>query len=226
MKKLELTHSAEHEIYLRSLKKRARLVTAVRLLLLAVFILLWELAADTGRIDPFIVSSPSRIIRTLAGLMRSGELPRHVFATLYETVVGFAAGTALGTAAAAGEDFVPALEAVRARYGEIVEGLGVSFDLDGELAVIAEHLSQGPQRDYMASRGEYLNAKLMAAWLGWDFLDTAAFIRFRPDGVLDPETTYALLGEAMAKTERAVLPGFYGADETGRWSPSPGAAPT
>ena len=118
--------------------------------------------------------------------------------------------------AAAGEDFVPALEAVRARYGEIAEDLGVAFDLDKETAALAEHLRRGPQRDYMASRGEYLNAKLMAAWLGWDFLDTAAFIRFRPDGVLDPETTYALLGEAMAKTERAVLPGFYGADGTGR----------
>jgi len=118
--------------------------------------------------------------------------------------------------AAAGEDFAAALEAVRARYREIADELGVAFDLDGELAVIADHLHRAPQRDYMASRGEYLNAKLMAAWLGWTFLDTAETVRFRADGVLDPDTTYALLGGVMAKTERAVLPGFYGADGTGR----------
>ena len=118
--------------------------------------------------------------------------------------------------AVAGEDFAPVLEAVRARYGEIAEGLGVKFDLDSALAPIAEHLRKGPQRDYMASRGEYLNARLMAAWLGWNFLDSADYIRFRADGVLDPDTTYQLLGAAMAKTEKAVLPGFYGADETGR----------
>ena len=118
--------------------------------------------------------------------------------------------------AVAGEDFLPALEAVRARYGEIAEGLGIKFDLDGALAPIAEHLRKGPQRDYMASRGEYLNARLMAAWLGWTFLDSAEYIRFHTDGTLDPDTTYKLLGAAMAQTEKAVIPGFYGADETGR----------
>ena len=118
--------------------------------------------------------------------------------------------------AAAGEDFAPVLEAVRARYGEIAEGLGVAFDLDSALAPIAAHLRKGPQRDYMASRGEYLNARLMAAWLGWDFLDSAECIRFRADGTLDPDTTYRLLGAAMARTNRAVIPGFYGADGTGR----------
>ena len=118
--------------------------------------------------------------------------------------------------AAAGEDFAPVLAAVRARYEGIAEGLGVSFDAEGALAVIAEHLRRSPQRDYMASRGEYLNARLMAAYLGWAFLDMAETVRFRADGTLDPDSTYALLGEALRTTERAVLPGFYGADETGR----------
>ena len=118
--------------------------------------------------------------------------------------------------AAAGSDFAPALEAVRARYGEIVEGLGVDFDLDRELDAIAAHLRAGPQRDYMASRGEYLNGRIMAAWLGWAFLDTAESVRFRADGSLDAETTNELLAEAMADARRAVLPGFYGADGAGR----------
>ncbi len=118
--------------------------------------------------------------------------------------------------AAAGADFGPVLGEIRGRFADIAEDLGVDFPLEPELAEIEAALRAGPQRDYMASRGEYLNSKLLAAWLGWDFLDAANFVRFRADGSFDAETTNDLLSAALAGTERAVIPGFYGADETGR----------
>ena len=118
-------------------------------------------------------------------------------------------------AAAAGEDFVPVLDRIRARFSDIAGELGVAFDLEGELAVIEGQLRAEPRRDYMASRGEYLNSKLLAAWLGWPFLDAAACVRFTPEGAFDAETTQDLLSRALAGLDRAVIPGFYGADAAG-----------
>ena len=118
--------------------------------------------------------------------------------------------------AAAGEDYCPVLEQIRERYADIAGELGVDFDLEGEFAPIREHLKTAPQRDYMASRGEYLNSRLLAAWLGWPFLDAASCVRFHGDGTFDADTTQTLLSRALSGLERAVVPGFYGADETGR----------
>ena len=119
-------------------------------------------------------------------------------------------------AAKAGEDFSPALEQIKTRFVEIAQELGLSFDLEREIEGIRSHLSAGPDRDYMASRGEYLNAKMMAAFLDVPFLDTSECIRFDPDGRFLEEETQTLLSAALRRTERAVLPGFYGADEQGR----------
>ena len=113
--------------------------------------------------------------------------------------------------ASAGEDFEPVLSQIADRYLEIRDELGIEFDVDGEIAVVREHLRNGPQRDYMASRGEYLNAKLLAAYLGFAFLDTADYIRFFADGSFDSEYTNERLGAALAGLDYVVLPGFYGA---------------
>ena len=118
--------------------------------------------------------------------------------------------------AAAGEGFEPVLEKIRLRFADIVGELGVGFDVNAELAPIRTHLLTAPSRDYMASRGEYLNSRLLAAWLGWPFVDAATCVRFAPDGSFDSETTQKLLSEALAGRERAVVPGFYGADADGR----------
>ena len=118
--------------------------------------------------------------------------------------------------AAAGEDFEPVLEKIRLRFADIAGELGVGFDVNAELAPIRTYLLTAPSRDYMASRGEYLNSRLLAAWLGWPFVDAASCVRFAPDGSFDSETTQKLLSEALAGRERAVVPGFYGADADGR----------
>ena len=113
--------------------------------------------------------------------------------------------------AAAGQNFDEPLTMIRDRFAGIVEELGTTLDLDTEMEKIRAHLAAGPKRDYMASRGEYLNAKVISAYLGFDFLDAADCVLFRDNGTFDAETTNTNLAAALAGTKGVVVPGFYGA---------------
>ncbi len=88
--------------YLRRQRREKTLVQTIRVLLLAVLLILWEIAGRLGWIDVFIVSCPSRILKTLASLWQSGDLWRHLGASSGETVVGFLLGTLLGAIIAVG----------------------------------------------------------------------------------------------------------------------------
>ena len=112
--------------------------------------------------------------------------------------------------AKAGEDFSDTLRDISGRYAKIIDGLGVSFDIDAEIQEIAEKLKAGVSPDYPASRGEYINSKIIAAFLGWPFFDAAEGIFFTASGILDEEKTFSVLGEKLSAFERAVVPGFYG----------------
>ena len=115
-----------------------------------------------------------------------------------------------------GRSFDESLNLIRERYAEIMQDLSIEFELDSEINAIREHLLAGPDREFMASRGEYLNAKLLARYLDWTFLDAADYVRFNEDGTLDDETTDELLRGVLSEKEYVVLPGFYGADASGR----------
>lgn len=102
------------------------------------------------------------------------------------------------------------------RYVAIEFNLGVDVDLRMHFDEINQNLRSGASEDYIASRGEYLNALLTAAYLGYDFVDTAGLIQFDAKGrFLNGKTDEALRAE-LAKHERAVLPGFYGTTPDGR----------
>ena len=113
-------------------------------------------------------------------------------------------------AAAAGEDFSETLGLIGARFGDIIRELGVTFDLEAELHQIREHLETAPNRDYMASRGEYLNSKILAVFLGFPFVDAAEMIRFCADGHLDDGHTSRVMRDRLSGLDSAVIPGFYG----------------
>ena len=114
-------------------------------------------------------------------------------------------------AACAGQEFAPVLDEIRQRFADIIGALRLSANLEPDFAAIEAHLRQSPQRDYMASRGEYLNSKLLAAYLGFRFVDAAQMVLFRADGSFDPEATNTAIGHALVSVEHAVIPGFYGA---------------
>lgn len=90
----------EHELYLKKVKRDKWKVRIIRLLILVVFIALWEIAAQLKWIDPFLTSSPSRILKSLASFINEGTLFRHIWVTCYETIIGFTLGTVLGVAIA------------------------------------------------------------------------------------------------------------------------------
>ena len=114
-------------------------------------------------------------------------------------------------AASKGEDITEKLNAIKERYYEIIKGLGLSLSLEDEFKKIDEDFRAQAGIQYAASRGEFLNGKIMAAYLGYDFVDAASVIRFDKDGNLEAEETNKLLSKKLSKSQHAVIPGFYGA---------------
>ena len=117
--------------------------------------------------------------------------------------------------AEADKDFSKELKAIEARYNEIIEGLGLTLSLKEEFEVIEQNFKLKAGSDYAASRGEYLNGHIMAAYLGYEFIDAAEVIFFHSDGSFNAEKTDSILSKRLAQTPRAVIPGFYGAKKSG-----------
>ncbi|MDE6924219.1 MAG: aspartate kinase [Acetatifactor sp.] len=113
--------------------------------------------------------------------------------------------------AESGKDFKKALAAIADRYREIIEGLKLELSLDDEFQTIQEKFKQKAGKDYAASRGEYLNGIIMAAYLGYEFIDAASAIFFEEDGSFDADRTDRVLSERLSHCDKAVVPGFYGA---------------
>lgn len=111
--------------------------------------------------------------------------------------------------------FTELLDKIKERYQEIIDGLGLDFSLDEDFDIIRVNFSKKIGRDYAASRGEYLNGKVMAAYLGFEFVDAAEVIRFNDEGTFNDALTNELLSARLADMENAVIPGFYGAKEDG-----------
>lgn len=88
-------------------------------------------------------------------------------------------------AAANGGDFEKVLEEIKSRYYEIIKGLGLALSMEEDFQLIKENFKAQIGRDYAASRGEYLNGKVMAAYLGYEFVDAAEVIRFDKNGNLE-----------------------------------------
>ncbi len=87
--------SLERKNYLRKKRKNTFLVFGTQILLLALFIIMWEILANFGIIDSFIMSKPSRIVQTFMNLSEN-DLLKHIGTTCFETIMGFLIGTGLG----------------------------------------------------------------------------------------------------------------------------------
>ena len=114
------------------------------------------------------------------------------------------------------ESFESLLGAIRERYESIIRELGLSLSLEEEFHSIRENFTRKIGRDYAASRGEYLNGRIMAEYLGYEFIDAAEVICFDKEGNFDGAKTQKILSKRLASTERAVIPGFYGAMPDGK----------
>ena len=117
--------------------------------------------------------------------------------------------------AEAGEDFTDVLTEIKGRFYEIIKGLNLDLSLEEEFRQIEADFKAHAGNEYAASRGEFLNGKVMAAYLGYEFIDSATVIRFDKNGNFDADKTDKLLSKRLQKCERAVVPGFYGGMEDG-----------
>ncbi len=113
--------------------------------------------------------------------------------------------------AESGKSYRGKLGAIADRYREIIEGLGLDLNLEQEFAIIEKNFKERAGSNYAASRGEYLNGIIMAAYLGFTFIDAATVIFFREDGSLDEVKTDEVLSARLEECDKAVVPGFYGA---------------
>lgn len=111
---------------------------------------------------------------------------------------------------------VNAFAPVRRRFLSIVKELGLEhFDIASILDECERQIIANKSADFTASRGEYLNARLIAALLGWDFVDAQEIIYFNERGMFDEARSYRLIERRLKHCKNAVIPGFYGMDAWG-----------
>lgn len=112
--------------------------------------------------------------------------------------------------AGSGVDFDDDFQLIRDRYNGIIADLGIDMSLDEEFDTIIKELKARPAKDYAASRGEYLNGKVLANYLGFNFVDAADVIVFDTKGMLLLDETVKAVRKRLKGLENAVIPGFYG----------------
>ncbi len=104
---------------------------------------------------------------------------------------------------------------IAGRYIEIAKELELDCDIEADLKKIKNELGKNIDQNYLISRGEYLSAKLMSAYLGFDFVDSKDLIRFTYSGTVDVERSEQNTKKAFSRRGKIVVPGFYGAYPNG-----------
>ena len=113
------------------------------------------------------------------------------------------------------KDITETFEKIADRYRTIIRELGLSYSLEKEFESIRTAIVHCAGRDYVASRGEYLNGLILANYLGYDFIDPQRYIFFKDDGNFDSEKTNIILSAVLKQHTHAVIPGFYGSMPNG-----------
>lgn len=89
-------YSEEHRLFLKKIKKNLFHTRITQILILAIFLIIWQFAADKGYINTFISSSPKKVMDTIISLIQQGNLWQHIWITTYETIISFTIGTGMG----------------------------------------------------------------------------------------------------------------------------------
>lgn len=112
-------------------------------------------------------------------------------------------------------DFSSTMLEVKDRYNSIINELGLKVSLENDFLEIEQNLRKKTTKDYVASRGEYLNGKLLADYLGFEFVDAAKIIVFNDDGTFNADETNVIASKFLQNKGYCVIPGFYGATKDG-----------
>lgn len=114
-----------------------------------------------------------------------------------------------------GISFDDVFSLIEERYINLKDELSVNVDIKEHLRVIKNDIENGASADYVASRGEYLNALILADYLGYEFIDAKDIIKFNKYGTLDYEATDIETSKLLLKESGVVIPGFYAAMPNG-----------
>ncbi len=114
-----------------------------------------------------------------------------------------------------GDNYLPVFQKIRDRFTSIIADLKLDLILDDEFNTIENDLQAGADAAYMASRGEYLNGKILACYLEMPFIDAKNCVLFDLAGNFDAEATNTLMKQHLKGAQYAVIPGFYGANTNG-----------
>lgn len=104
---------------------------------------------------------------------------------------------------------------IEKRFQDICIELSLDIDINENLLEIKKKIQSGASEDYVASRGEYLNAIVLSNYLGFEFVDAKDLIVFNNNGQFNSEATQAKVQSKLEKVGQAIIPGFYGAKENG-----------
>lgn len=104
---------------------------------------------------------------------------------------------------------------IRKRFCSIVEELSLCLDINAILDETEKEIERRKSADFTASRGEYLNARIVAAKMGWPFVDAEDIIFFDANGAFDEKKSYPRIAEKLSALKNAIIPGFYGTDVNG-----------
>lgn len=115
-----------------------------------------------------------------------------------------------------GIPFEEVFKYIEERYIQICRELSVAVDIEKLLKDLKDRIEDGASREYIASRGEYLSGIILAEYLGYEFIDAAEIIKFKRNGTLDEDATYAAVKDKLSGFQRAVIPGFYGSNRDGK----------
>ena len=157
-------------------------------------------AVQYGKIKNIILSDPARKVVVVSAAGKRSKDDHKITDLLYLCH----AHTQYGV------DCNPIFERIAQRYMEIRNDLNLQVDLESDFAALKKRLDRKDvTQDELASRGEYFSANLMAASLGFRFVDATQWVKFKIDGSVDKEATYAAL-QSIDLGEGIVTPGFYG----------------
>ncbi|EGY80044.1 homoserine O-acetyltransferase/O-succinyltransferase family protein [Peptoniphilus indolicus] len=113
------------------------------------------------------------------------------------------------------DDLNENLSELKTRFYEISKDLGIEEKCTPEIDVVFKAIEGSTSKDFIVSRGEYLNAKIMANYLNYEFIDAKDIIIFDEKYNVNFEKSYERISNIINSKSKVVVPGFYGSDELG-----------
>lgn len=158
-------------------------------------------ASQFKKVKDIVKSDESRSIVVVSALGKRNKEDHKITDLLYLTAAHLKYNV----------DAMSVFQIVKDRYYQVKEELNLHLDLEHEFKIIESKFCKNVDVEYLVSRGEYLAAKLMAEYLGYNFIDAEQIIYFNYDGTINEQIVKKKVLDVLKNNKKIVVPGFYGA---------------